>query len=384
MIELISRINFEEAIMKNIMEVAEIIKSTIEKEYAEDISILAYYGSQAMGLADDKSDLDFFFIPKTERGKEAMFQFVIDGIGFDLFPISWERIGKIVALDQPLGAVLTESKVLFSSSESDLNRYESLRALLLNQYKEENQEALLEKAKHYFNDAYIHLFNMENGAHDLNSCHVESSKLLTKIVLSLALINGTYYKQGMGKAIQASYSFAKLPENYKSLCEGIMAASSCDVMIEDGKTLIHGVKTLMNKELLSFAEKEPYQTLFEGYYEEIKSTFNKVLRACDQKDATTAYFRAIAIQEETSLFITKAEEGIWYDNVDHYQWYKKGFEDTFEVDLISYASNKDFDGLSQAIIKLDSSLQNLLKNKGLELALFDDMTAFEKAYKARA
>ncbi len=162
-----------------------------------------------------------------------------------------------------------------------------------------------------------------------------------------------------------------------------MAAETCDVVIEDCKSLVLSLKELMNRERLSYATKEPYQTLFEGYYEEIKSTFNKVIRACEQEDETTAYFRALSIQEETSLFIAKAEEGIWYDNVDHYQWYRKGFDEAFDIDLISLAVKKDFIGLKTAIQTLDLMLKKLLIDKGVELAIYDDFDSLSRVYKER-
>ncbi|XUW95433.1 nucleotidyltransferase domain-containing protein [Wukongibacter sp. M2B1] len=67
--------------MKDIFKITEIIKEKIEKKYSNDIAIFAYYGSYAMGLEEEKSDLDFFFIPKTEKGKELGLQFIIEDIG---------------------------------------------------------------------------------------------------------------------------------------------------------------------------------------------------------------------------------------------------------------------------------------------------------------
>ena len=35
------------------------------------------------------SDLDFYFIPSTPRGYEMSYQFIVDDIGYDLWPVSW-------------------------------------------------------------------------------------------------------------------------------------------------------------------------------------------------------------------------------------------------------------------------------------------------------
>lgn len=366
--------------MKDVMEIAEIIKRRIERDYAEDISIFAYYGSQAMGTADEWSDLDFFFIPRTERGKSLMHQFIIDDIGYDLFPISWERLAKIIALDQPLTAVVTESIVLYSGSEEEEERYEHLREILKGHFTNGNQAYLLEKAKEYFKDAYAHFFNMENGTRSIENCQVEASKLVTKVVLTLAFINGEYFKTGLEKAIRSTYEYDKLPKDYQGLLESIITEVDVDVLIENCRSLIYEVKTLLNKETLGYGEKEPYNTLFVGYYEEIKSTFNKLIRACDAKDPYTVYFRTISVQEEISMFMAKAEQGVWFEGTDHYQWYKETFKKYFKMDLINHAVQRDYDALKKSIIEFDKSFKTFLEGEDLEIVEYSSIEDFNKNF----
>ncbi len=88
-----------------------------------DVAIFAYYGSYATDEATENSDIDFFYIPKTEKSNALSIQFIVDGIGIDLFPISWDRIARIVSLDQPLTSVITKSKVLYASSPEEKEKY---------------------------------------------------------------------------------------------------------------------------------------------------------------------------------------------------------------------------------------------------------------------
>ena len=39
----------------------------IEREYKDDVSLLLIYGSYENGTANGLSDVDFYFVPKTER-----------------------------------------------------------------------------------------------------------------------------------------------------------------------------------------------------------------------------------------------------------------------------------------------------------------------------
>ena len=62
----------------------------IETEYKEDIALL-------IGIKGHSTDGDChgecfdFFVPATEHGYNLSQTFIIDGIGHDLYPRSWER-----------------------------------------------------------------------------------------------------------------------------------------------------------------------------------------------------------------------------------------------------------------------------------------------------
>ena len=64
----------------------------IKVKYSDDIAVVVCYGSYITGSAYQKSDLDFFFIPKTNKGYEMNMQFIIDDIGYDF----WSFHGRLV------------------------------------------------------------------------------------------------------------------------------------------------------------------------------------------------------------------------------------------------------------------------------------------------
>ena len=62
------------------------IADRVEHDYAEDIALILLYGSYVNGTANAKSDVDCYFIPRTERGYEFSADFIIQGVGYDIFP----------------------------------------------------------------------------------------------------------------------------------------------------------------------------------------------------------------------------------------------------------------------------------------------------------
>lgn len=69
-------------------QIINIIFEKIEKDYDNDIAIFSIYSSYVRGDAYEKSDIDFYFIPKTNKGYELHTGFILDYIGYDLWPLS--------------------------------------------------------------------------------------------------------------------------------------------------------------------------------------------------------------------------------------------------------------------------------------------------------
>jgi len=367
--------------MKDLMRVTEIIKKKIEQQYPDDVAIFAYYGSYAAGVQEEKSDIDFFFIPKTGRGKELNVQFIVDGIGIDLFPISWERIARIVALEQPLTAVITKSKVLYAASVEDERKYNTLKNKLEQVYSPDEAELMSSKSMDYMSEAYGNLFNMKYSSESLNDVKIESSKLISNIMLALAFINSTYYERSIGKSIQEALKFEKLPQRFEELVELIINEKDISRIIKDSEILTLNSSSLIVNELNSISDKEPYETLFIGYYEELKSSINKVVRACDNEDRYTAFFRAALVQEETSRFLAKADVGVWYSKRNAYGEYKKSYEDILGINLMECMD--DLNKLKGLIIELDVKLRKVLIEKNVELLEFATIEDFEEFYYGR-
>lgn len=362
----------------DLMKITEIIKDKIEKNYSNDVAIFAYYGSYATDEATENSDIDFFYIPKTEKSNALSIQFIVDGIGIDLFPISWDRIARIVSLDQPLTSVITKSKVLYASSPEEKEKYFFLKERLEQLFSNENIDYMLSKSQDYLAEACTNLFSVQQSNGTISDLKIEASKLISNVMLAVGYLNGTYYKKGIGKAIQESFTLEKQPNDYKYLVDSLMKSTDIDKLGNDCERLISNLRILINDELKSNSQKEPYETLFIGYYEELKSVIRKVINACDNNDYYTAFFRAATIQDETAQFISKAENGVWYNARSSYSDYKNAIEDLLEVDIMD--NQNDLSMLKEKVLEFDTKLRRLLTEKNVEILEFSSIEEFRAYY----
>lgn len=293
-------------------------------------------------------------------------------------PISWDRIARIVSLDQPLTSVITNSKVLYASSPEEKEKYHALKDRLEQLFSPEHIDYMLSKSQDYLAEACTSLFCLQHSDGSISDFKIEASKLITDVMLAVGYLNGTYYKRGIGKAIQESFKLEKLPKDYKFLVELIIKSTDISEMVNSCELLVLNLRTLINSELQFISEKEPYETLFIGYYEELKSVINKVIDACDNNDFYTAFFRAASIQDETAQFISKAESGVWYTTRFSYSDYKNAFDNLLKVNIMD--TQNDLSKLKEKVIEFDAKLRKLLTDKNVEIIEFVDVDEFETYY----
>ncbi len=95
----------------------------IKKEYPEDIALLV--AVEGHEVNNDGHGLCFdYFVPATERGYELSQTFILEGIGHDLYPRSWERTEQTADLNDRVTLCLGNAKILYSRTPADTERFE--------------------------------------------------------------------------------------------------------------------------------------------------------------------------------------------------------------------------------------------------------------------
>ena len=114
--------------MKDMNRLTDWVIRKIENEYKDDVALLlAVHGHST---DDDQHGVCFdYFVPATERGCELAETFIIDGVGHDLYPRSWERLEDSVEMnDMPI--VLDGAEILYARSKEDEERFLDMKRRL--------------------------------------------------------------------------------------------------------------------------------------------------------------------------------------------------------------------------------------------------------------
>jgi hypothetical protein len=362
--------------MKRDKKILEIIKNKIINDYKNDISLLVRYGSHKMDT-DENLGISFYFIPKNERGKNLSTQFVVEGVSYDLFPISWERLIGNAAMDSPQGYLLLDAEIVYYSDEEAVNRFENMKDSLKTLLSGKYDEVLVNKAYEYFNESYIYIYNMYKYKNSMGSVRLESGKLLNKIANAMGFANREYYKNGNGSVLRDSLNLEILPKDYKVLVDGIIFSSSSEEIYLKSLSLVENTRELLLEMKKENKQIELFETLFTGYYEELKKSINKCKIAVSQKDYYKLFELFSYIQEEVGQFVAKVKEGIWYDDRNAYIEYGKYFNDIFGLDLLELTSQKDDEQILMAIDKFEKELISLVMKNQIKLLDFKSVEELE-------
>lgn len=271
----------------------------IKKEYKEDIALLIGHEHWTIERDDDAFAFNFF-IPRTEKGYNLAQTFIIDGIGYDLFPMSWERVEGLANVNESLTTCLADGNVLYSGSEEEKERFIALQHQLAKNLQDVNfsYHKALEKI-----DIAMDLY--KNMLFETSLCNVRKAGGFIANYLSeaLATFNSTFFPRGVEDHIDYIKEFEKVPEGFTELYQQIIEAET----LEETKNISFQMLNLVRDFFLHHKPKQEEKAKVYNYddlaswYEEGSYTFRRIYHYCDEEDVFNAYAWAYFFQNEVDF-----------------------------------------------------------------------------------
>ncbi|MBC8060549.1 MAG: hypothetical protein H7Y18_07775 [Clostridiaceae bacterium] len=268
----------------------------IKKEYPKDICLLI--GHEHWKIAPDGEDIAFnFFIPATDRGYQLSQTFIIDGIGYDLFPMSWERVEGIANLNESLATCLGDGVILYARKEEDKEHFLKLQKQLKNNLN--NSELTYRKGLEKINMAMELLQNMLYEK-SLSGIRKASGYIVAYLAEAVATVNGTYFQSGPENQITVLSKMTDLPDGFISMYQNIVMAKGIEETKELCYKMVGTTREFFNQRKV---EKETkireynYEELA-GWYQEGSYWFRRIYYYCDQKDSVNCFAWGCSMQRE--------------------------------------------------------------------------------------
>jgi len=310
--------------MIDVFEVADRLVALTRERYPDEVSLIAYYGSRATGTDHLASDLDLFYIPADGKNPDAARCFIVDGLPFDFWPMSWEMVERIADARFRNWAVapsiLSRAVVLWARSEADRMRFKAVRARI--DGLAEDGEERSRRAAAAFPAAVRAL---ERGG---------AWPVVTACLDCLALANGVTFDGGWTRAMSELDRLEARPPDLLELVPAIVTSTDPAEIRELGQHLVDGTRAV-----LSF---RPAASVFRGTYPEIREHVVKLVASCGSGDAVRASLETWVIEEEVRGILERSDAAdpalpdllAAYDPGDLSELRKRAFE--FDARLVAW------------------------------------------------
>ncbi len=262
----------------------------LERDYPEDIAVAVCYGSFVTKSENPYSDLDFFFIPKTPAGYGMSAQFILDGIGYDFWPVSWEFAERLASFAHPFVSLIADGQLVYAASEEDKAKYEALRSR--QRSSAADKAALRAYAEGFLREAKLSRFELGEGLGDRAERHARCLYIADRLLNAAAYINGAYVRKGLARLDDELSRLPLQPPDFKRRMHALARGAG-----EEAAGLIVDLEAMAG-ESPDQAAAELTSESAKGFYEELKSAYNKLYHACETRDCLKALSAADILRRE--------------------------------------------------------------------------------------
>lgn len=286
--------------MKNIDK--ELINWSVDKiksEYKDDVALLIGQKGACKIPTDEQNVAFDFFVPATNRGCNLAETFVIEDMGYDLFPMSWERLEGIANLNEKITFAFANGVILYARTKEDEERFLKLQEKLKQNLQ--NKKFTFEKSLEQINVA-MDIFKTMVFDDDMSHVRKSAGGVVEYLSMALATFNGTFMGKDYGRMDRVTElgQLKEKPDNFKDICYKIVKSSDIDEIKKLSRDIIGGTRKFFmeNKQSQPAEERNyNYDDLAFWYYE-ARYTFRRIAYYCSINDYMSAYDLGCYIQIE--------------------------------------------------------------------------------------
>lgn len=326
----------------------------IKKEYSDDIALLI--GHSHWNIPIDGDEVSFnFFIPATDRGYELAKTFIIDEIGYDLFPMSWERVEGLSMVNESLTTCLADGVILYAKDDEVREQFEDLRKTLMASLSDGGfcYQKCLDKLT-----VVMELYKNMMFETEIGKVRKACGYIMDFIGQGIATLNGTYLKSGPENLIKSVINLEKYPSGFEKLCDALIFADSLDDLKAASHELILAFRAFVETEKPSVEKAETKDKLHEltGWYEEGRYTFRRIYYYCDQNDVSNTFAWVYNFQQEFDYLETEL-----------------GLD---SMDMTGVFDATDLQGFKMKVKEIEDYIRGVINEHGLKLDEYDTLEAF--------
>jgi len=270
----------------------------VESEYKDDVCLLLEHRTLRLDADQDKTSFSFY-VPATSRANGLARTFIVEGIGYDLFPVSWERLERLAEVKEHSTTLLADAEILYARTDDDRQRFTSLQARLAANLQ--NPHLMCNRAMEWLNtvmEVYQDMLFEDAAAKVRES----AGRICDLLSVAVACVNRTYLKHGQTNQILELSAMKEIPTDFTTQYERIIRAGTAEEQKRLCHELIVTTKAFLGKqdETATRRASAPDFSELATWYQELSYTWRRVYHWCDRNDPVNAYLWGCFLQGEVN------------------------------------------------------------------------------------
>ena len=265
------------------------VLDTVKDTYADDIALVVAHTTLNI---DPDSECMSYFVPITDRGRKFARTFILDGRGYDIWGIEWERLEQFASLEEYNITVLADSRILYARTPEDAARFEALRQRQLQNLSDPEtarKQALMAYAT--AKQLYTQLLFAE-------SCDIRvfAGYVLDYLSRAIAFHNRSYFRRSQTFQLEELAEMDQVPQGFRETYLEIIRTRDD----EHRTRLCHGLICLV-RDFLSEEPRQQNERNFQDladWYAELAYTWLRIRHYTRQEDPIRVHMWGIVLQNE--------------------------------------------------------------------------------------
>lgn len=301
--------------MKNCEFVTNWVIEQVKEKYTDDIALVVSHTTLRM---DEDVDAVSYFVPITGKGHELGRTFILNGEGFDIWGIPWERLEGFAELEEYNITVLADAKVLYARSDEELERFESLQnKLRKNLNDSEKMYMCALQAYAQAKSIYMQMLFGKGSEVKLGAGYV-----LDYLAQAIAFMNCRYFKKTQTNQLEELETMDRVPEGFTEKyiqvikeCNGETQKVLCYELICSVQEFLESCSK--NGQTKEIQKEKNYQDLAD-WYGELSYTWLRIRYYASKQDYIKVYMWGIYLQHE----LNQVCEDFGLENQDLMDYYE--------------------------------------------------------------
>ncbi len=267
---------------------------TVKEKYADDIALVVSHTT--LRIDPDRPAVSYF-VPITRRGEEFARTFILEGIGYDIWGIPWERLERFAGLKEYNITVLADSEILYARTDADRARFEELKKRQADHLAD---RALMRvhalEAYGQAKNIYLEMLFASGG-----DVKVGAGYVLDYLARAVAFSNNSYFRKSQTDQLRELADMPDVPEGFAALYSDIFFEKDQERQKRDCHRLICLTRDYLDQRAPARKDASPaeqnYQDLAD-WYGELSYTFLRIRHYTDAGDPVRVYMWGIYLQSE--------------------------------------------------------------------------------------